>query len=114
MSAELAAILATVVTVGVGLAGLTVVLWRDLRAEDAELREDIRAVRAAIDADRVAHEGLHVAERQARAEERRELLAAMDADRVAHEALHAAEREARTEERHELLAAIAAIGEGAA
>lgn len=79
MSAELAAILATVVTVGVGLAGLTVALWRDLRAEDAELRADIRAVRAAIDAKRVAHEALHAAERQARAKERRELLAAIAA-----------------------------------
>lgn len=88
VSAELVAILATVVTVGVGLAGLNVALWRDiraelrgveasLRAEDAELRADIRAVRAAIDADRAAHEALHAAEWQARAEERRELLAAI-------------------------------------
>ena len=92
MSAALAAILATVVTVGVGLAGLNIALWRDmraelrgveasLRAEDAELRADIRAVRAAIDADRIAHEALHAAERQARAEERHELLAAIAAIR---------------------------------
>ena len=81
MSAELAAILATVVTVGVGLAGLIVALWRDLRAEDAELRADIRAVRAAIDAERVSHEGLHAAERQARSDEKRELLAAIAAIR---------------------------------
>jgi len=92
VSVELAAILATVVTVGVGLAGLNVALWRDmraelrgveasLRAEDTELRADIRAVRAAIDADRVAHEALHVAERQARADEKRELLAAIAAIR---------------------------------
>ena len=51
MSAELAATLATVLTVGVGLAGLILALWRDLRA-------DIRALRASIDADRVAHEAL--------------------------------------------------------
>ncbi len=79
VTAELAAILATVVTVGAGLAGLTVAFWRDLRAEDAELRADIRAVRAAIDAERVAHEGMHAAERQARADEKRELLAAIAA-----------------------------------
>ncbi len=79
VSAELAAILATVVTVGVGLAGLTVALWRDLRAENAELRADIRAVLADIDAKRLAHEALHAAEQRARAEERRELLAAIAA-----------------------------------
>ena len=92
MSAELAAILATVLTVGVGLAGLNVALWRDmraelrsvetnLRAEDAELRADIRAVRVAIDADRAAHEALHAAERHARANEKRELLAAIAGSR---------------------------------
>ena len=103
MSAELVAILATVLTVGVGLAGLNVALWRDMRAElrsvetnlraedadirteiramDAELRADIRAVRGAIDADRVAHEALHAAERQVRADEKRELLAAIAAIR---------------------------------
>ncbi len=74
MSAELAAIFATVLTVGVGLAGLIVALWRDLRA-------DIRALRASIDADRVAHEGLHAAERQDRANEARELRAAVAAIR---------------------------------
>ena len=72
MSAELAAILATVLTVGVGLAGLILALWRDLRA-------DIRALRASIDADRVAHESLHAAERQERANEGRELRAAIAA-----------------------------------
>ena len=92
MSAELAATLATVLTVGVGLAGLNVALWRDmraelrsvesgLRAEDAELRADIRAVRVAIDADRVAHEALHADERQARTDEKRELLAAIAGSR---------------------------------
>ena len=85
MSAELLAMLVTVLTVGVGLAGLIVALWRDMRAElravDTELRADIRAVRAAIDADRLAHEALHAAERQARIEERRELLAAIAAIR---------------------------------
>ena len=74
MSAELAAILATVVTVGIGLAGLTVALWRDLRA-------DFRELRASIDADRVAHEALHAAERQDRANEARELRAAVAAIR---------------------------------
>ncbi len=72
MSADLAAILAAVATVGIGLAGLTVALWRDVRA-------DIRELRASIDADRVAHETLHAAERQSRAEETRELRAAISA-----------------------------------
>ena len=54
MSADLAAVLAAVATVGIGLAGLTVALWRDVRA-------DIRELRASIDADRVAHEALHAA-----------------------------------------------------
>ena len=103
MSAELAAILATVVSVGVGLAGLNVALWRDMRAElrsveanlraedadirteiramDTELRADIRAARGALDADRLSHEALHAAERKARADERRELLAAIAAIR---------------------------------
>ena len=70
MSADLAAILAAVATVGIGLAGLTVALWRDVRA-------DIRELRASIDADRIAHEALHAAERQARADEGRELRAAI-------------------------------------
>lgn len=70
MSADLTAILAAVATVGIGLAGLTVALWRDVRA-------DIRELRASIDADRVAHEALHAAERQARANEARELRAAI-------------------------------------
>ena len=74
MSAEFAAMLATVLTVGVGLAGLMVALWRDLRA-------DIRELRAFIDADRVAHEALHAAERQDRANEARELRAAVAAIR---------------------------------
>ena len=74
MSADLAAILAAVATVGIGLAGLTVALWRDVRA-------DIRELRASIDADRVAHEALYAAERQARAEETRELRAAFSAIR---------------------------------
>ena len=74
MSAELAAILATVLTVGVGLAGLILALWRDLRA-------DIRALRASIDADRVAHEALHASERQASAAEGRELRAAIAGSR---------------------------------
>ena len=77
--------LATIVTVGVSLAGLNLVLWRsvrsDRRAVDAELRADIRAVRAAIDDDRAAHEALHAAERQVRANERRELLTATAATR---------------------------------
>lgn len=74
MSAEFAAVLATVLTVGVGLAGLIVALWRDLRA-------DIRELRASIDADRMAHEALHAAERQDRTNEVRELRAAVAAIR---------------------------------
>lgn len=74
MSAELAAILAAVATVGIGLAGLTVALWRDVRA-------DIRELRTSIDADRVAHEALHAAERQARADETRELRATISTAR---------------------------------
>lgn len=74
VTAELAAILAAVATVGIGLAGLSVALWRDVRA-------DIRELRTSIDADRVAHEALHAAERQSRAEETRELLAAISAGR---------------------------------
>ncbi len=74
MSAEFAAMLATVLTVGIGLAGLIVALWRDLRA-------DIRELRASIDADSVAHEALHAAERQDRANEARELRAAVAAIR---------------------------------
>ena len=85
MSPDLAATLAVVLSVGVGLAVLILALWRDVRADiramDAELRADIRAVRVAIDADRLAHEALHADERQARADERRELLAAFAASR---------------------------------
>ncbi len=103
MSAELAAILATVLTVGIGLAGLIVALWRDMRAElraveaalraedagiradirvmDTDLRADIRAVHSAIDADRVSHEALHAAERRTREEEARELRATIAASR---------------------------------
>jgi len=74
VSAEFAAMLATVLTVGVGLAGVIVALWRDLRA-------DIRELRASIDADRVAHQVLHAAARQDRANEARELRAAVAAIR---------------------------------
>ncbi|MCY3956893.1 MAG: hypothetical protein OXG65_01225 [Chloroflexi bacterium] len=76
MSADLAAILAAVAMVGIGLAGLTVALWRDVRA-------DIRELRASIDADRVAHEALHAAERQDRANKARKLRAAVAAIRDA-------------------------------
>lgn len=103
MSADLATMLAAIVTVGASLAGLTLALWRgvrtdirsmeaglradiraveaSLRAEVAELRADVRAVRAAIDADRVVHEALHAAERQTRADEWRELLATVAGSR---------------------------------
>jgi len=74
VTADLAAILAAVATVGIGLAGLTVALWRDVRA-------DIRELRASFDADRVAHETLHAIERQARDDETRELRAAFSAIR---------------------------------
>ena len=85
MSADLAAMLVAIVTVGVSLAGLNLALWRsvraDLRAVDTDLRADIRALRASIDADRVAHEALHADERQARTDEKRELLAAITGSR---------------------------------
>ena len=85
MSADLAAMLVAIVTVGVSLAGLNLALWRsvraDLRAVDTDLRADIRALRASIDADRVAHEARHAAERQARTDEKRELLAAIAGSR---------------------------------
>ena len=74
MSADLVVTLAAIVMQGIGLAVLNVVLWRSVGA-------DIRAVRAAIDADRVAHEALHAAERQARTDEKRELLAAIAGSR---------------------------------
>ncbi len=81
MSADLAAMLVATVTVGVSLAGLNLALWRsvraDLRAVDTDLRADIRALRALIDADRVAHKAMHVAERQAWADDKRELSTAI-------------------------------------
>ena len=90
MSADLAAMLVAIVTVGVSLAGLNLALWRsvraDLRAVDTDLRADIRALRGHRRGP-VAHEALHAAERQARAEllaafaEKRELLAAIAGSR---------------------------------